>query len=365
MKGKGDEGSQRDDAVRVALTYNLKEKDQTKPPDYFSEFDSQETINAIVGALQKNGHDVACINAGSVDLFSYFRKNRVDIVFNIAEGKSGKFRESEIPAILDYLNIPYTGSNTFSLALALNKALTKKILKAENIPTPNFQVFTSTQDKLKANLKFPLIVKPNCEGSAKGIDASNVVDTEEALYEKVSELAGKYQQEILVEEFIHGKELTVGVLENGAPKILPILEIDFSGCSKSGEFFYSWRMKEFQGNAELGLVPSFHCPARLDKQIEEQVKEVALRTHQAVGCFDISRTDIRLDKDNIPYVLEINPLPGLDPKESNFPIMAYAAGMKFDDLINSVLMSAHKRFFAGNFIQTETKVREFLESSIK
>lgn len=337
----------RDDTVKVALTYNLKEKDETKPPDYFSEFDSQETINAISRALQKNGHDVVCVNAGSVNLFSYFRNNRVDMVFNIAEGKSGKFRESEIPAVLDYLNIPYTGSNTFSLALALNKALTKKILKAENIPTPDFQVFTGGKDRLKAGLKFPLIVKPNCEGSAKGIDASNVVETETALYAKVAELINRYRQDVLAEEFIYGKELTVGILENGAPTVLPVLEIDFTGCSQSGEFFYSWRMKEFQGNAELGLAPDFHCPARLDKDVEEQVKAVALRTHQAVGCFDISRTDIRLDKDNIPYVLEINPLPGLDPNESNFPIMAYAAGMKFDELINSVLTSAYKRFLNG------------------
>lgn len=332
--------------MKVGLTYNLKEKDETKPPDYFSEFDSQQTINAIASALQNKGHSVVCVNAGSSDLFSYFRKNRVDIVFNIAEGKSGKFRESEIPALLDYLNIPYTGSGTFSLALALNKALTKKILKAENIPTPNFQVFTSGKESINPSLKFPLILKPNCEGSAKGIDASNVVYTRDALYIKVRELISRYQQEVLAEEFIHGKELTVGILENGSIQVLPILEIDFSGCAKSGEFFYSWRMKEFQGNAELGLVPDFHCPARLDKQVEQRVKETALRTHQAVGCLDISRTDIRLDENNTPYVLEINPLPGLDPAESNFPIMASAAGMKFGELIDSILMSAYKRFFS-------------------
>ncbi len=334
--------------MKVALTYNLKEKDETKPADYFSEFDSAETVGAIAQAIEKKGHEVCRVNASNTDLFSYFRKNKVDFVFNIAEGKSGKFRESEIPAILDYLDIPYTGSNTFSLALALNKSLTKKILKAENIPTPAFQLFVKGTEELDPSLKFPLIVKPNCEGSAKGINASNVVETKEALFKKVKEIIRDYKQEALVEEFIRGKELTVGIIENGKAQVLPILEIDFDTCVKSGEFFYSWRMKEFQGNMELGLVPSFHCPARLDAATEKLVKDTALATHQAVGCSDISRTDIRLDRNNVPYVLEINPLPGLDPKESNFPVMAYAAGMKYEDLINMILISAKDRFLKNS-----------------
>ncbi|MDD5594911.1 MAG: ATP-grasp domain-containing protein [Candidatus Omnitrophica bacterium] len=329
--------------MKVALTYNLKKKDQTKPEDYFSEYDSEETIGAIVSALETKGHSVEAIDVEYPRLFSFFKKNRVDMVFNIAEGRKGKFRESEVPAILDYLNIPYTGSDTFSLALALNKALTKKILKAEGIPTPHFQVFAKENTQLSSDLKFPLIVKPNCEGSAKGINKSNVVHNAQDLKKKVKEILHSYKQEALVEEFIDGKELTVGILENGKTTILPILEIDFSSCKTSGEYFYSWKMKEYQGNAEMGLVPTFHCPARLDKEIESKVKEAALRTHRAVGCLDISRTDIRLDSNNIPYVLEINPLPGLDPKESNFPIMAYAAGMQYEDLIEAILISASER----------------------
>jgi D-alanine-D-alanine ligase len=329
--------------MKIALTCNLKVKDSTKPPDYESEFDSHETIDAIMGALSCKGHSVDLVEASRSDLIAYFKSNRVDIVFNIAEGKTSKYRESEIPAILDYLNIPYTGSNTFALALALNKALTKKILIAEGIPTPHFQLFTKGTEALNPSLKFPLIVKPNREGSAKGINASCVVHNPADLFERARQIIDGYRQEALVEEFIEGKELTVGILENGKTVILPILEIDFSNCKKSGEFFYSWRMKEYQGNEEMGLVPHFHCPARLDKKVESKVKEIALRTHQAVGCFDISRTDIRLSADDIPYVLEINPLPGLDPKESNFPLMAYAAGMKYEDLIETILMSAFMR----------------------
>lgn len=330
--------------MKIALTYNLKKKDTTKPEDYFSEFDSEETVNAIISALKVKGHSVEPIDVGECSrLISFFRKNRVDMVFNIAEGKCGRFRESEVPAILDYFNIPYTGSNTLSLAIALNKALTKKILRAENIPTPAFQVFVKGDEELNGDLKFPLIIKPNCEGSAKGINKSNVVNTKEELFRKVKEIIRLYRQEVLVEEFIHGKELTVGILENGKTTVLPILEIDFSSCKNSGEFFYSWKMKEYQGDVKMGLVPTFYCPARLDKEIEAAVKEVVLKTHRAVGCLDISRTDIRLGEDNTPYVLEINPLPGLDPKESNFPIMAYAAGMKYEDLIEAILLSASER----------------------
>ena len=330
-------------AMKIALAYNLKEKDETKPADYFSEFDSQETINAITLALEKQGHDVLGVNVGQADLFSYFRKNPADIVFNIAEGRKGKFRESEVPAVLDFLNIPYTGSNTFSLALALNKALTKRLLRSENIPTPAFQVFFKGNEELNPNLKFPLIVKPNREGSAKGIEISNVVYTKDFLYDKIRQIIDIYRQEVLVEEFIEGREITVGILENGCAKILPILEIDFSSCRHTGEYFYSWRMKEYQGNVEFGLLPLLVCPAHLDRETEDLIKGVALKTHRLMGCFDFSRIDIRLNKDNIPYVLEINPLPGLNPKESNFPLMAYAAGMNYDDLIGAILTSASER----------------------
>jgi D-alanine-D-alanine ligase len=334
--------------MKVALTYNLKKEDNTKPEDYASEFDSEETIGAIASALRSRGHNVECVEASQPNLLEAFKKSRADMVFNIAEGEKGKYRESEIPALLDFLGIPYTGSGTLSLAVALNKALTKKILKADNIPTPAFQLFTTGKEVLDPQLKFPLIVKPNFEGSAKGINRSNVVENQKDLYLKARELINGYQQEALVEEFIEGKELTVGILENGTCNVLPILEIDFESAKKSGEFFYSWRMKEFQGDDKQGLTPTFHCPARLDSQTEKLVKDVAVKTHRAVGCYGISRTDIRLSKDNIPYVLEINPLPGLNPKESNFPIMAYAAGMKYDDIIEAILTSAYQRRKAEN-----------------
>lgn len=329
--------------MNIALAYNLKKEDSAKPFDYFSEYDSAGTIDAISRALKNRGHNVEAIDAACPQIYSYFKKSSPDIVFNIAEGSRGRLRESRLPAMLEYLKIPYTGSGFFTLALAMDKALAKKVLKAENIPTPRFQLFTKGNEDLDPDLKFPLIVKPNCEGSSKGINISNVVGSQEALNELVQDLINIYGQPALAEEFIEGKELTVGILDNIKTTILPILEIDFSSCKDSGEYFYTWRMKEYQGNSELGLTPTFHCPARLTRDTEALVKEVALRAHYSLGCSDISRIDIRLSRDNTPYVLEVNPLPGLDPRESNFPMMAYAAGMTYEDLIAAILNSAFKR----------------------
>lgn len=332
-------------AYRIALTYNLKRKNTSEnlPEDYFSEFDSPKTINAIKVALESHDNEVVLVEADS-GLLDFFKKNKVDIVFNIAEGINGVSRESQVPAILDFLEIPYTGSNVLTLALALDKAMTKKVFGYENIPTPNFQLFRFPSERLSGDMKFPLIVKPNHEGSAKGLSIRSVVDNAERLYEELKSTFAVYKQEVLVEEFIEGRELTVGILGNENPEILPILEIDFTNCSTSGEFFYSWRMKEYQGDERLHLVPEFFCPARLDEDLTKIIKDTALRAHRALGCFDLSRIDIRLSKDNIPYVLEVNPLPGLDPDESNLTLMTSVAKIPYRDLINGILKSAQERY---------------------
>ena len=331
--------------MKIALCCSVKKKDPDKPPDYFSEFDSEETILTLASTIRSLGNDVVVVEANDfLGLINFFQSSPVDIVFNIAEGSGSRFRESEVPALLDFLGIPYTGSNSLTLALALNKAMAKRIFRCENIPTPNFQVFSSVNNQLDPGLSFPLIVKPNCEGSGKGISSSSVVYDQKGLYAQVAKTLSGYKQEALVEEFIEGKELTVAVLTNAKVSALPILEIDFSDCRESGEYFYSWKMKEFQGNKEMGCVPNFYCPARLSSEITLKVQEAALKAHKALGCWDLSRTDIRLDKANIPYVLEVNPLPGLDPKESNFPLISRAAGLEYRDLIKAILESAIERY---------------------
>ena len=353
--------------MTIALAHNLKRsvrETDSVPFDFYSECDSPKTIEAIADALRWGGHTVQLVEAGTERLAEWFLTHAVDLVFNIAEGTTGAHRESQVPALLESLQIPFTGSSSLTLALALDKARTKHLLAFEGIPTPAWQVMVASDAPLNPRLQFPLIVKPNAEGSAKGILRESVVQDEAALRRQVQRIRDRYHQAALIEEFIEGVELTVGVLgrdpssrqgllgvipserresRDDEPQVLPILEIDFAGCQRSGEFFYSWRMKEYQGDATLGLNPAFHCPARLDAATTARVQAVALRAHQALGCLDVSRTDIRLRADGVPFVLEVNPLPGLDPQESNLPIMTTAAGIQYPVLINRLVESALAR----------------------
>ena len=310
--------------------------------DLYSECDSPATIEAIAEALRAAGHHVYLVEADHA-LPKWFLTHPVDLVFNIAEGTRGAHRESHIPAILESLKIPFTGSTSLTLALALDKAKTKQLLVQEGIPTPSWQVFECVETPLTPALSFPLIVKPNAEGSAKGISRESVVWDDAALCRQVRWVLERYRQAALVEAFIEGTELTVGVFGNEQPRVLPVLEIDFSSCRASGEFFYTWRMKEYQGCADLGLRPTFYCPARLSPELTARVQAVALRAHQALDCRDLSRIDIRLRSDGMPFVLEVNPLPGLDPHESNFPMMTTAAGWSYPAMINRLVEIALRR----------------------
>ena len=310
------------------------------PVDGDSEFDTQTTIDTIVRSLEALGHTVRPVEA-TPDLPRWFLSHRVDLVFNIAEGMHGEHRESQVPAILESLKIPFTGSNSITLALALDKAKTKQILASEGIPTPRWQLFPMPTTTLNSQLEFPLIVKPNREGSSKGIWRESVVVDEASLSRQVAHVYERYRQEVLVEEFIAGTELTVGIIGQEA---LPVLEINFEPCQSSGEFFYSWRMKEFQGDAARGLAPTLHCPARLDAATTARVQATALKAHRALGCMDFSRTDIRLRTDGTPFVLEVNPLPGLSPLESNFPVMTTAAGFSHHTLIQRIVDLAMARY---------------------
>lgn len=328
---------------RLALTYNLKPAvpPPEAPEDAYSEFDSPQTIQAIAAALRAHGHTVELVEA-TPGFLTWFRTHRVDLVFNIAEGLHGEARESQVPALLEFLGIPYTGSGVVSLALALDKAKAKRLFQRAGIPTPAFQLFTRPDLPLDSALRFPLIVKPGCDGSAKGIWASSVVTAPDALLAQVRRIMARYHQPALVEEFIEGMELSVGIVGNEPPRPLPVLEVDFTPCAAARERFYSWRVKEFQGRTPE-LTPAFWCPARLPSAVAAQAQALALRAHQALECRDFSRVDLRLSPDGTVFVLEANPLPGLDPAESSFPLMAKAAGIAYPDLIERIVEAATAR----------------------
>ena len=331
--------------MKIVITYNKKRKPQKGTPvDYYSEFDSRRTVETLARALRWEGNEVSLLEADKNALTYFKNKRRVDIVFNIAEGFSGDSRESQIPAILDLLDIPYVGSGVLSLALALDKAKAKKLFKYDSIPTPDFQLFNNINERLNPSLKFPLIVKPNREGSSKGIFASSVVADRENLYLRIKKVFFQYHQEVLVEEFVEGREVTVGILGNDALSVLPLLEIDFRNCLPGGESFYSWRVKEYQGNASLYLNPTFHCPAILKPNLGEKIKLLACRAYRSLGCLDFARIDFRITKFGQPFCLEVNPLPGLDPYESNLTFMANAAGFGYEKLIQRILTYARRRY---------------------
>ncbi len=332
--------------LKVGLTYNLRrEVTSGLPEDFYVEFDEETTVSAIAEALEKAECNVTRIEADE-EAYVKLKTSKLDIVFNIAEGLRGESRESHIPAMLEMLNIPYTGSGPLTLAVTLNKALTNCILKANGIPSTNFQVFERSDDKLRKNLKFPLIVKPLSEGSSKGIRNDSLVKDEVSLRRKISWAIETYKQPVLVEEFLPGREFTVGLIGNENPVVLPIVEILVDKLPNGANPIYSYEAKWVWDTPSKPL-DIFQCPANISRELEEKIKRIAVKTFKVLNCRDLCRIDMRLDENGIPHVLDVNPLPGLipDPKaHSCLPEAARAAGFTYEQLICTILWQALKRY---------------------
>jgi len=333
--------------LRVGLTYNLRRKveDDSLPEDFYAEFDDESTVNAIESALRKGGCRVIKIEADE-DAYIKLRRYRPDIVFNIAEGLRGEGRESHVPAMLEMLGIPYTGSNPATLAICLDKAMTHKVLSAYGVLSPKFQVFKRPDEELSNELSFPLVVKPLLEGSSKGIRSSSLVRDEEGLRRQVSWVIKNYRQPAIVEEFMPGREFTVGLIGNEEPVVLPIVEICLERLPRGASLIYSYEAKWVWDTPENPL-EIFECPARIPSDLKREIEETAIKAFKVLNCRDVCRIDMRLDGEGVPRVLEVNPLPGLipDPKaHSCLPEAARAAGFTYDELICTILWQALKRY---------------------
>lgn len=304
-----------------------------------------ETINAVQYALSLH-HNVTPIEA-DCNCFEKIKNTSPDIVFNITEGLFGISREAQIPAILELLNIPYTGSDPLTLALTLDKSRTKEILSYHNIPNARFQLFNSLEDLKSFSLDFPVIIKPIAEGSGKGIFSTSIVNDFNSLKIGVEKILTAYNQPVLVEEFLNGREFTVAILGNGQDAhALPVIEIDFSKLPGDVAPIYSFEAKWILDTRENQL-DIFSCPADIPADLEKQIVDIALRTYHTLRCRDWSRIDMRMDKNNIPNIIEINPLPGIlpDPRDNScFPKAARTAGLDFNTMINEVLNIARKRY---------------------
>lgn len=345
----------------MALTFNVKPESETfhdnLPPirnsseheyqlsvETYAEWDTWETINAVKDAIEAE-HNVKLIEA-NIDAYTKLKELKPDIVFNIAEGLDGFNRESQIPAILDMLQIPYTGSDALTLGLCLDKSRTKEILTYHKIPNAKFFIVFSLEEVENRKINFPVIVKPVSEGSSKGIFSSSFVDNLPELKDEVLRIITNYNQPALIEEFLPGREFTVAVLGNyDEAKVLPIIEIKYEQFPENVVPLYSYEAKWILDTKQNSF-DVFDCPANLTKELEEQIKSTALSTYHLLRCKDWSRIDLRLDNNGIPNIIEVNPLPGImpDPNEnSSFPKAARAAGMTYEQMIQHVLNSAIKR----------------------
>ena len=319
--------------IRVGFTYNVK---RSHDGDDEAEWDPPETIIAIANALARQGHIVVHLEA-TPDLPRVLAEADVDLIFNIAEGVEGRNREAQVPALCELLGIPYTGSDSATLAIALDKALGKKVLLQHDILTPAFQLMESARERLSPDMKFPLIVKPNAEGSSKGINSTNVVDNEEDLRAAVKSIVETYRQPALVEEYIAGREFTVGLLGDKRPRVLPPMEIKFKK-SDNPRPVYDYSVKQ-----EWEEHVYYECPAKLTDAEQKAMEKIARATFWALDCRDVARVDLRMAADGRIYVLEVNPLPGLTPGYSDLVLIAKAIGMDYDQLIAEIMTGGLRR----------------------
>jgi D-alanine-D-alanine ligase len=244
------------------------------------------------------------------------------------------------------LNIPYSGSGILTQAISLNKSRMKEVLSFYGIPTPQYQLYTNLRSKLDTSLNFPLIVKPDAEGSSVGITDEAVVNDTQALQRQISHIRKNYSQRVLVEEFCSGREFTVGLLGNGKPRVLPIVEVNFDHLPENLNWIDSYEAKWIYDNPENPVDPLF-CPADVTPGLKRSLEGIARRTYSVLGCVDLCRIDIRLDSKGIPNVLDVNALPGLIPDikdNSRFPRAWYATGRTYDELILEILNSSLKRY---------------------
>lgn len=339
---------------RVALLYNHKEHVPVAadaPEDALAEYDSSETVQGLADALRAGGHKVIPLEADET-LPDTIREAQPDICFNIAEGVRGDARESQVPALLEMLGIPYTGSKVLAHAISLDKAAAKRVWRDCGLRTAPFQVFRHANEALAADLAFPLFVKPVREGSGMGITERSVVEDEDALRDQVRWVLQVYRQPALVEAFLPGREFTIGMFGNRAQSgddlpplyddrgyhVFPVLEIDVSPIEQDRPLYTSYA--KIKRPLDLGYL----CPAPISDALAEEMKQLAVEAFEAIDALDVARVDFRLGDDGHPYLMEINTLPGLNPTYSDIVIAARAEGIRYMDLVNAILGLAAARY---------------------
>jgi D-alanine-D-alanine ligase len=298
--------------VRIGLTYNL--KPEGAEGDRFEEFDSVETIQALERAIRTAGHEPVRLGWGK-ELLDKLGRLHVDSVFNIAEGVGGRGRESQVPALLEMLAIPCSGSDSLAIGLTLDKPLAKLVAKAHGIATAPWAVL---RERKAVHLRYPLFAKPAGEGSSMGITSRSICRSEGELHEAFDRLI--LYGPVLVEEFLPGREYTVGIVAGeilGAMQVVP---------RSAGDFVYSLDVKrDYLNQVDYRLAD------------DQDVCDLALAVWRALGLRDVARVDIRRDRGGVPCFVEVNPLPGVHPVNSDLVILARLKGMSHEELIGRIL----------------------------
>ena len=355
-------------AVRIGLAYNLKPAAPATPagasfdspadaelssralrydleqPDLYAEWDEPATIDAVERALTPLGE---VIRLEAIEDFpTRLARARPDFVFNIAEGLYGRNREGHIPAICEFLGIPYSASDPLTLSLALHKGRAKETLQLRGVPTAPFILAESTADARNCALPFPVFAKPAFEGSGKGVSVKSLCNTRKELVKQVDYLLATYREPVLIETYLPGAEFTVGIMGNGKDaRCLPIVGMRFDELPSGAPPIYGYEAKWIWDDPSDPL-EMFECPARIPAKLAAAIRSAALGAYHALECRDWCRVDIRCDANSVPNVVELNPLPGIlpDPRDNScLPKAARAAGMSYDELIRTVADIAWRR----------------------
>lgn len=339
-------------SLRIALAYDLKTDYLAAgfSPEAVMEFDDDATVAALAGALTALGHRAERVGRGVELARRLAAGERWDLVFNFAEGVSGRSREAQVPALCELFEQPYTFSDPLTAALTLDKPLAKRVVRDLGLPTAPFAVIHSCEEADAVDLPLPLFVKPIAEGSSKGVSRRSKVTRREELRGRCAELIAAFDQPVLVETYLPGREITVGIVGNvapagnagnagdaeaRAPRVLGTMEVTFVHGSDR-EFYTALNKGEFEERVGYALLDGEPLAAR--------AREIALAAYAALGCRDAGRVDLRCSEDGEPCFLEINPLPGLHPTRSDLPIMCALGGVEYQRLVGEIVDAAARRW---------------------
>jgi D-alanine-D-alanine ligase len=323
--------------LRIALCYDLKSDYLAAGllPKDVMEFDEEETVAAIEGGLRQLGQRPERVGRGVELARRLAAGERWDLVFNIAEGVRGRSREAQVPAVCELFDQPYTFSDPLTCALTLDKALAKRLMRDHGLRTAPFAVVERPEDAAAVDLAPPLFVKPVAEGSSKGVTRRSRIDGRDELAASCAELLRDFGQPVLVETYLPGREVTVGIVGNGdGARVVGIMEVTFRAGNDAA--YTADNKREFETRVEYQLLDG--------EPLAQRAREMALAAYAALGCRDVARVDLRCDAAGEPCFLEVNPLPGLHPTYSDLPIMAGRAGLTYAELLGRIVDAAARRW---------------------